>query len=100
MANFVGELADRPLRKYRRRLENLVINQYGETLDAGELLELAGSDQFQRLDLRPAPFQDGRGVSRDAFCLVMLALILTLTLNPNPHPNPNPNPEPQPQPQP
>ena len=27
MANFVGELADRPLRKYRRRLENLVINQ-------------------------------------------------------------------------
>ena len=108
MANFVGELAERPLRAHRRKLENMVtrqharfpspspspspnphpnsdkvthrygntldflalalapvltpvpiraptiartltlakvINQYGDTLDAGELLELAGSDQ-------------------------------------------------------
>jgi hypothetical protein len=90
MANFVGELAERPLRAHRRKLENMVINQYGDTLDAGELLELAGSDQFQRLDLKPAPFKDGRGVSRDAFCLVM----------PYPYPDPYPDPYPYPYPYP
>ena len=28
MANFVGELAERPLRAHRRKLENLVSNRY------------------------------------------------------------------------
>lgn len=69
MGKFVGDLAERPLRAHRRRLENKVINQYGASLDEGELWELAGSEQFKTLDLRRS---DGAGVSRDAFCLMML----------------------------
>ena len=43
--------------------------QYGGSLDEGELWELAASEEFRRLDLRRA---EGAGVSRDAFCLMML----------------------------
>ena len=69
MGKFVGDLAERPLAIRRRKLESQVINQYGATLDEGELWELAGSEQFRQLDLRrPA----GAGISRDAFCLMML----------------------------
>jgi hypothetical protein len=69
MGKFVGDLAERPLAIRRRKLEEQVINQYGATLDEGELWELAASEQFRRLGLRrPA----GAGVSRDAFCLMML----------------------------
>ena len=69
MGNFVGELADRPLRAHRRKLEEKVINQYGASLEENELWELAGSGQFKELDLRQAA---DRSVTRDAFCLVML----------------------------
>ena len=69
MGKFVGDLAERPLRAHRRRLEEKVIHQYGGSLDEGELWELAASEEFRRLDLRRA---EGAGVSRDAFCLMML----------------------------
>ena len=76
MGNFVGELSARPLRAHRFRLEEKVISQYGDTLEEGELWELAASEQFQRLDLqkhaRGGGGGAGTGVSRDAFCLAML----------------------------
>ena len=71
VGNVVSELADRPLQAHRRRLEEKVINQYGASLEEEELWELAGSEQFQALDLRPLPGV-APGVTRDAFCLLML----------------------------
>ena len=70
MGNFLGELSARPLRAHRARLEERVLSQYGNTLEASELAELVSSEQARALDLRNA--DAGGGVTRDAFCLLML----------------------------
>ena len=71
MGNLIGEISARPLRAHRERLEKAVLNQYGTTLEAHELVEMVSGEQVSALDLRPST-SDG-GISRDAFCLMMLA---------------------------
>lgn len=70
MGNFVGELSARPLRAHRAKLEERVINQYGDTLEESELWELASSPQFEQFGLRASGH--GGAITRNAFCLLML----------------------------
>jgi hypothetical protein len=77
MGNFVGELSARPLRAHRAKLEEKVINQYGDSLEESELWELASSPQFEQLGLRAE--SHGTSVTRNAFCLLMLVRTETLS---------------------
>ena len=71
MGNLVGELSARPLRARQRLLEEKVLNQYGASLEAAELSELARSETLARLGLRRQAGVHGV-ITRDAFCLLML----------------------------
>lgn len=71
MGNLVGELSARPLRLHKRKMEERVLRQYGDSLVAAELAELQSAETLKQLDLcRHAPASGG--ITRDAFCLVML----------------------------
>jgi len=64
----LADIAAWPLQRYRARLEERVLNQYGEELDEAELWELAAGREMRDNGLCASP----NYVTKNEFCLGML----------------------------
>lgn len=67
-AKAFSEAAALPVDAYQDKLRRKVLDQYGESLEADELAELAGGSQAAELGIS----EDSTSIKRNEFCLLML----------------------------